>query len=63
MKTAVTNSNLKQVIRSQNVILTTDEKPSKHLKEAIRQARKERKSGKSSPVFDNTEEATKWLEI
>ncbi len=60
---ALINGYLKQVIRSQKVIFTIDEKPSKDLIEAIRQARKERKEGKSSPVFDNAEDAIKWLNI
>lgn len=60
---ALINSYLKQVTRSQKVILTLDEKPSKYLIEAIKQAQKERKEGKSSPVFDNAEDAIKWLNI
>ena len=60
---ALINGYLKQVVRSQKVIFTTDEKPSKYLIEAIQQARSERKEGKSSPVFDNAEDAIKWLDI
>ena len=60
---ALINGYLKQVVRSQKVIFTTDEKPSKYLIEAIKQARNERKEGKSSPVFNNAEDAIKWLEI
>ena len=60
---ALINGYLRQVVRSQKVIFTIDEKPSKYLIEAIRQARKERKEGKSSPVFDNAEDAIKWLNI
>lgn len=60
---ALINGYLKQVVRSQKVIFTIDEKPSKYLIEAIKQARKERKEGKSSPVFDNAEDAIKWLNI
>ncbi|KKQ76139.1 MAG: RelB/DinJ family addiction module antitoxin [Parcubacteria group bacterium GW2011_GWC1_38_6] len=60
---ALINGYLRQVVRSQKVIFTIDEKPSKDLIEAIRQARKERKEGKSSPVFDNAEDAIKWLNI
>ena len=60
---ALINGYLRQVVRSQKVIFTIDEKPSKDLIEAIRQARKERKKGKSSPVFDNAEDAIKWLNI
>jgi addiction module RelB/DinJ family antitoxin len=58
---ALINGYLKQVVRSQKVIFTIDEKPSKYLIEAIKQARKERKEGKSSPVFDKAEDAIKWL--
>jgi addiction module RelB/DinJ family antitoxin len=60
---ALINGYLKQVVKSQKVIFTTEEKPSKFLIEAIKQARSERKEGKSSPVYDNAEEAIKWLEI
>lgn len=60
---ALINGYLKQVTRSQKVIFTIDEKPSRYLIEAIQQARKERKEGKSSPVFDNAEDAIKWLNI
>ena len=60
---ALINGYLKQVTRSQKVIFTIDEKPSRYLIEAIQQARKERKEGKSSPVFDNAEDAIKWLDI
>lgn len=60
---ALINGYLKQVVRSQKVIFTIDEKPSKYLIEAIKQARKERKEGKSSPVFDNAKDAVKWLNI
>ncbi len=61
--TALINGYLKQVVRSQKVIFTTDEKPSKYLIEAIRQARSERKKSKSSPIFDNAKEAIKWLNV
>lgn len=60
---ALINSYLKQVVRSQKVIFTTEEKPSTYLIKAIQEARKERKEGKSSPVFDNAEDAIKWLDI
>ena len=59
---ALINGYLKQVVRSQKVIFTIEEKPSKYLIEAIKQARKERKEGKSSPVFDKAEDAIKWLD-
>lgn len=38
------------------------EEPTEYLKNAIKQARKNRKEGKSSPVFDNAEDSIKWLE-
>ena len=44
---ALINGYLKQVVRSQKVIFTTDEKPSKYLIKAIQEARKQRKEGKS----------------
>ena len=59
---ALINGYLKQVVRSKKVIFTIDEKPSEYLIGAIKQARKERKEGKSSPVFDKAEDAIKWLD-
>lgn len=55
---------LTQLIRKKTITFNPkDEKPNAYLKEAIKQARKERKEGKASPVFDNAEDVIKWLGI
>ena len=37
------------------------EKPSEYFKQVMKRAEDERKQGKASPVFDNPEDAIKWL--
>lgn len=54
---------LKQFIRTQSVSFgIRDEEPSKYLKNAIRQAEKDWKAGKTSPSFKTGEETVAWLE-
>lgn len=54
---------LKQFIRTQSVSFgVRDEEPSEYLKNAIRQAQKDWKAGKTSPAFKTGEEAVAWLE-
>lgn len=54
---------LKQFIRTQSVSFgVQDEEPSEYLKNAIRQAEKDWKAGKTSPAFKTGEEAVAWLE-
>lgn len=54
---------LKQFIRTQSVSFgIQDEEPSEYLKNAIRQAEKDWKAGKTSPAFKTGEEAVAWLE-
>lgn len=54
---------LKQFIRTQSVSFgVLDEEPSEYLKNAIRQAEKDWKAGKTSPAFKTGEEAVAWLE-
>ncbi|OGD96017.1 hypothetical protein A3F02_03450 [Candidatus Curtissbacteria bacterium RIFCSPHIGHO2_12_FULL_38_9b] len=54
---------LKQFIRTQSVSFgTLDEEPSEYLKNAIRQAQKDWKAGRTSPAFKTGEEAVAWLE-
>ncbi len=54
------NSYLKQVIRTKKVELSLEE-PSEYFKKTIKQAEKNLKEGKHSPVFDNAEDAIAWL--
>lgn len=54
---------LKQFIRTQSVSFgIQDEEPSEYLKNAIRQAEKDWKAGRTSPSFKTGEEAVAWLE-
>ena len=54
---------LKQFIRTQSVSFgIQDEEPGEYLKNAIRQAEKDWKAGKTSPAFKTGEEAVAWLE-
>ncbi|MDO8619649.1 MAG: type II toxin-antitoxin system RelB/DinJ family antitoxin [Candidatus Daviesbacteria bacterium] len=54
---------LKQFIKTKTVTFSArDEEPSEYLKQAIRQAEKDWKEGKTSPTFKTGEEAVAWLE-
>ena len=54
---------LKQFIRTQSVSFgVLDEEPSEYLKNAIRQADRDWKAGRTSPAFKTGEEAVAWLE-
>ena len=54
---------LKQFIRTQSVSFgILDEEPTEYLKNAIRQAEKDWKAGKTSPAFKTGKEAVAWLE-
>ena len=53
---------LKQFIRTKAINFTAEaEYPSKYLIKTIKQAQKDRKEGKASPIFNTGEEAVKWL--
>ncbi|MBI2611504.1 type II toxin-antitoxin system RelB/DinJ family antitoxin [Candidatus Gottesmanbacteria bacterium] len=58
---ALINGYLRQLIKTKRVEFSLDETPSEYLKQAIKQAQKERKEGKASPVFDKASDAIKWL--
>lgn len=54
---------LKQFIRTKTVTFSArDEEPSEYLIQTIKQALKDKKEGKASPVFNTGKEAVKWLE-
>jgi antitoxin component of RelBE/YafQ-DinJ toxin-antitoxin module len=55
------NGYLKQLVKSQSGLITQTEYPTPYLLETIKLAKKERKEGKASPIFDNPEDAIKWL--
>jgi len=54
---------LKQFIKTKTVEFSArDEEPSEYLIRTIKQAERDLKEGKASPVFRTGEEAVKWLE-
>lgn len=56
------NAWLRHLIKTKTVTFSaTDEVPNRHLKQVIRQAEKDWKAGKASPIFDNAEDAIAWL--
>lgn len=59
--TYLINSYLKQIVKNRSILSKLSENPTKYLLESIRIARKERKEGKASPIFDNAKDAVKWL--
>ncbi len=57
------NGWLRQLIKTKTVTFTSHgEYPSEYLIKSIKQAEKDRKTGKASPIFKTGEEAVKWLE-
>lgn len=54
---------LKQFIKTKTIEFSArdEEKPSKYLIKTIKQAERDLKAGKASPVFDNAEDAIAWL--
>ena len=55
------NGFIKQLIRTKRVEFDLDENPSKYLIESLKQSEKEFKEGKTSPAFDNVDDAISWL--
>lgn len=53
---------LKQFIRTKSITFSTSEEPSEYLKNAIYQAEKDWKAGRTSPAFKTGKEAVAWLE-
>jgi len=54
---------LKQFIRTKSVEFSArNEEPSEYLIKTIKQALKDKKEDKASPIFSSGEEAVKWLE-
>lgn len=53
---------LKHFIRTKSVEFSArDEEPNEYLKSIMKQAEKDLKAGKASPVFDNAKDAIAWL--
>ena len=55
------NSYLKQLVKHKSLVSKFSENPTPYLLKSIKIARKERKQGKTSPIFDNAKDAIKWL--
>lgn len=54
---------LKQFIRTKSIEFSVrNEEPNEYLIKTIKQALKDKKEGKASPIFNNEKEAIKWLE-
>lgn len=54
---------LKQFIRTKSIEFSArNEEPSEYLIKTIKQALKDKKEGKASPIFNTGKEAIKWLE-
>lgn len=59
--TDLINTYLKQIVKNKSILSKLSENPTKYLLESIKIARKERKEGKASPIFNKADDAIKWL--
>ena len=61
---AVLKGFLKQFIRTKTITFSAQEgeEPSEYLIKAMKQAEKDWKEGKGSPIFTNVDDDLKWLE-
>jgi len=59
---AVINAYLKQFVRTKAVSFSLEEQPSDFLIQTLAKSKKDIKNGYVSPVFDNIEDADKWLD-
>lgn len=55
------NAYLRQLIRTRKVEFDLGEEPSDYLIKDIKQAQRDRKAGRASPIFETGEEAAAWL--
>ena len=58
---AVINAYLRQLIQTKTVSFSLEEQPSDFLLQALIRSKKDIKKGFVSPVFDNAQDASKWL--
>lgn len=58
---SLVNACLKQMIRTRAVSFTASEQPNEYMIKALKESEADIKAGRVSPVFDNAEQATKWL--
>ena len=60
--TSVINRYLKHFITTKTITFSAlDETPNAYTRSVLKKAKEDRKAGKASPVFDNAEDAIKWL--
>lgn len=59
--THLINSYLKQIVKNKSILSKLSENPTKYLLESIKIARRERKEGRASPIFNKADDAIKWL--
>lgn len=59
--TDLINAYLKQLVNNKTKLISQTEYPTKYLLKTISLAKKEREESKASPIFDNPEDAIKWL--
>jgi DNA-damage-inducible protein J len=59
---SVVKMKLKEFIRNKSIEARLPETPNQYLQSVMKQAKENRAKGNASPVFDNTEEAVKYLE-
>lgn len=61
--TSIINHYLKDFITTEAITFNVrDEEPSEYLIRTMKQAEKDRKVGRASPIFKTGKEAVKWLE-
>ena len=58
----VVNAYLRQLVRTESVFFSLDEKPTDYLLKAIKESKKDINKGFVSPDFDNVKDGDKWLD-
>lgn len=58
---ALVNAFLTELVKTKRVEFHVDEVPTPFVQKILKQAQKNRKQGKASPVFDNAEDAIEYL--
>lgn len=59
---ALVNAFLTQLSKTKTIEVRVDEVPTEFLKKILRQAQKDRKNGKASPLFHSGEDAVEFLD-
>ncbi len=58
---SIIKSQLRQLVRTKKAILSTEEKPTEWMLNALKESREDIKAGRVSPGFDNVDDAIRWL--